>query len=244
MKTLTVALALTVAACGSSSSQPTGAPGTITVFAAASLTGTFTQLGRDFEAAHPGTTVRFSFAGSTALATQILAAAPADLFASASTKSMTQVVDGGAASDPRTFATNVAEIAASPGSAVTGLADLPKVKVALCDPTVPCGAIAVEVLGKAHVTVTPVTLGLDVKSTLAYVANGSADAAIVYVTDVLAAGAKVTGIPIPADLNATTAYQIAPVKASRNTTLAMAFEDFVLSSAGQVALAAAGFQKP
>jgi molybdate transport system substrate-binding protein len=244
MKTLTAALALVLAACGSSDPRKAGSTGTITVFAAASLTGTFTQLGKDFEAAHPGTTVKFSFAGSTALATQILAAAPADLFASASTTSMTQVTDAGAASEPQTFANNVAEIAVSPDSRVTGLADLPNVKLALCDPTVPCGAIAVKVLGNAHVRVRPVTLALDVKSTLAYVTNGSADAAIVYVTDVLAAGLKVKGIPIPADLNATTAYQIAPVKASKNTTLAKAFEDFVLSSRGQAALAAAGFQQP
>jgi molybdate transport system substrate-binding protein len=245
-----------VSACGSAStggtsSAPTSPAlprlsGTITVFAAASLTKTFTALGKDFETAHPGTTVRFSFGPSSGLATQILAGAPADLFASASAKNMKQVTDAGDASGEQAFASNVAEIAAAPGSSISSLADLakPGVKVALCEPKVPCGALAVKVLGNVKVTVKPVTLGLDVKSTLAYVTNGSADAAIVYVTDVLAAGDTVKGIEIPAAVNASTAYEIAPITAGKNSALAQAFEDFVLSGAGQAALRAAGFQKP
>ena len=137
---------------------------------------------------------------------------------------MKQVTDAGDAADPRTFATNVAEIAVAPAAAgrVTGLADLakPDVKVALCQPQVPCGALAQSVLTKAGVTVKPVTQGLDVKSTLAYVTGGEADAAVVYVTDVQAAGAAVTGVAIPAAQNASTAYPIATVKASSNAALA------------------------
>ncbi len=222
--------------------------GTITVFAAASLTKAFTALGKQFQAAHPGTTVKFSFGASSTLAQQIIAGAPADLFASASAKNMTQVTAAGDATGPKTFATNIAEIAVAPGSAgkVANIADLSKagVKVALCQPQVPCGALAVKVLGNAKVTVKPVTQGLDVKSTLGYVTGGEADAAIVYVTDVKAAGAKVTGVVIPTAVNASTAYPIAKVKASKHTALATAFEDLVLSGPGQSVLRGAGFAKP
>jgi molybdate transport system substrate-binding protein len=233
---------LTAACSSSARGSQTG----ITVFAAASLTKAFSQLGADFEAAHPGTKVTFSFAASSALAQQVLAGAPADVFASAGPKNMKQVTDAGDASDPTTVATNVAEIAAAPGAAVSGLADLgrPGLKVALCDSSVPCGALADQVLRQAQVTVRPVTRGVDVKSTLAAVTNGSADAAIVYVTDVLAAGSKVTGVPIPAAVNASTAYEIATVKGSHDPTLARAFAQLVLSTEGQAVLATAGFQGP
>ena len=248
-RTLLVATTVLAVSCGSSAPSPDGRlTGSITVFAAASLTKTFTQLGKDFEAAHPGTTVRFSFGSSSALAQQIIAGAPADLFASASTKNMKQVTDAGDATAAEAFAKNVAEVAVAPTSTdkVTSVNDLGKtwVKVALCQPEVPCGALAQKVLTSAGVTVEPVTLGLDVKSTLAYVTGGQVDAAIVYVTDVLAAGSKVKGVQIPASVNASTAYEIAPVKASSNTALAAAFEAFVLSATGQQALAAAGFEKP
>jgi molybdate transport system substrate-binding protein len=217
-------------------------PETLTVFAASSLTTTFTKLGADFEARHPGTKVVFSFGASSALAQQVLAAAPADVFASASTSNIHQVdADVTAVA---TFARNAAEIAVRPGVRVSGLADLarPGLKVVLCDSSVPCGALADKVLASAHVRVRPVSRGLDVKTTLGYVTSGAADAAIVYVTDVLAAGRKVTGVPIA--VNATTAYEIAMVKASRHRALAREFEDFVLSADGQGVLAAAGFQKP
>ena len=218
------------------------------MFAAASLTQTFTTLGHQFEAAHPGTTVKFSFGASSALAQQIIAGAPADVFASASPKNMTQVTTAGDATDPKTFAKNVAEIAVAPdhASEVTSIADLGKagVTVALCQPQVPCGALAQQVLANAHVTVKPVTQGLDVKSTLAYVTSGEVDAAIVYVTDVKAAGSTVKGVEVPPADNASTAYLIAPVTASGNRALAAAFEDYVLSPAGQGALSQAGFQPP
>jgi len=218
------------------------------VLAAASLTKVFTALGKQFEARHPGTTVRFSFGASSTLAQQIIAGAPADVFASASSKNMTQVTKAGDARGPKTFATNTAEIAVAPGSAgkVKGIADLakPGVKVVLCQPQVPCGTLAQTVLSKAKVTVRPVTLGLDVKSTLAYVVSGEADAAVVYVTDVKAAGASVRGVPVPRGDNASTAYPIAIVTATRNAALAAAFEDFVLSPFGRTALSEAGFGVP
>ncbi len=222
--------------------------GTVTVFAAASLTKAFTVLGERFHAAHPAATVRFSFGASSALAQQVIAGAPADVFASASTKNMTQVTAAGDAVNPRTFATNVAEIAVAPASSgrVRSLADLaaPGVKVALCQPQVPCGALAQKILAKAGVRVRPVTQGLDVKSTLAYVTSGEVDAAVVYVTDVRAAGTAVRGVPIPAADNASTAYPIATVKGSRQPAGAAAFEALVLSPEGQAVLATAGFRTP
>jgi molybdate transport system substrate-binding protein len=214
------------------------------VFAAASLTKAFTELGAAFENAHPGTEVVLSFAASSTLAQQVIAGAPADVFASASTKNMDQV--DAQADKPAAFATNVGQIAAAPGSTITWLADLalPGVKVALCEPAVPCGLLATTVLAKAGVRVQPVTRGLDVKSTLAYVTSGAVDAAIVYVTDVLAAGDKVKGVTIPAAVNAGTSYEIATITSSKHAALAQQFRDLVVSEAGQAVLTAAGFEKP
>jgi molybdate transport system substrate-binding protein len=239
-----------VAACGTSGSahQPYRLHGSITVFAAASLTGSFTELGRQFEAAHPGTTVKLSFGASSTLAQQIDQGAPADVFASAAPANMQQVMGSGAVASSSDFAANTAEIAVAPSKAstVTGLADLgrPGVRVALCQVQVPCGALAESVLANAGVTVKPVTQGLDVKSTLAYVTNGQVDAAVVYVTDVRAAGSSVVGVPIPDRDNAKTEYPIGVVTSSRNAALATVFDLYVESPAGRSVLAAAGFSAP
>jgi len=263
---LTVAAlaAVTVAGCSSSSSS-TSAPaassppspaatssalpaGTITVFAAASLMGTFTQLGQQFEAAHPGDTVKFSFGASSTLATQITSGAPADVFASAAPKNMETVVNAGDASNPQDFAKNTAEIAVPPSNPanVTSVSDLAKssVKVALCQPQVPCGVVAAEVFKNFGITVKPVTLQPDVKSVLTQVELGNVDAGMVYVTDVMAAGSKVKGITIPASQNASTLYPIAAISSSKELAIAQAFVAYVLSPAGQSVLAAAGFEKP
>ncbi len=246
---LAAALALSTAACGSAAKHTSSTPaltGTITVFAASSLTGSFTTLGKQFETVHPGTTVKFSFSASSTLAQQILAGAPADVFAAASPKNMTQVAADVDA--PTDFVSNTAEIAVAPGKAstITSLTDLghPGVTVALCQPQVPCGALAQTVLKNAGVTVHPRTEGLDVKSTLAYVTGGQVDAAIVYVTDVKAAGTAVVGVTIPAADNASTKYPIATVKATKNSSLAAAFVSYVESSAGTSVLLAAGFSAP
>jgi molybdate transport system substrate-binding protein len=222
--------------------------GQITVFAAASLTESFATIGEQFEKANPGTDVRFSFGPSSGLATQITQGAPADVFASASQKTMDQVVSAGAAADPKPFARNSAQIAVPPGNpaGITGVADLakPGVKVALCAETVPCGALARQVFANAKVTVTPVTNEVDVRATLSKVQLGEVDAGVVYVTDVKAAGVKVVGVPIPADLNASTSYPIAAVSRSDNAALAAAFVDYVLSADGSAAVTAAGFDAP
>ena len=260
MRRFTIAIAalaaVAVAGCSSSSSSSTSSTsspaasstGTITVFAAASLMGTFTQLGQQFDAAHPGDTVKFSFGPSDGLATQITSGAPADVFASASTKTMTTVVTAGDAASPQDFAKNVMEVAVPPSNPakVTSVTDLAKksVKVALCQPTVPCGVVAAEVFKNAGITVKPVTLQADVKSVLTQVELGNVDAGMVYVTDVMAAGTKVMGVMIPANDNASTLYPIATISSSKHTSEAQAFVAYVLSPAGQQVLTAAGFQKP
>lgn len=250
-------LAATLAACGDDST-PSSAGGTtatgssvsgsITVFAAASLTESFTTLGKQFEAEHPGTKVTFSFGPSSGLAEQINQGAPADVFASASTKNMDQVTSAGNAVNPTPFAANVLEIAvpADNPAKINQLGDLAgsRVKVALCQPEVPCGTVAAKVFDNAHLTVKPVSLEADVKSVLSKVTLGEVDAGLVYVTDVRAAGDKVKGIEIPGDLNASTSYPIATLKASSNAATARAFVDYVLSPAGSTVLGQAGFAKP
>jgi molybdate transport system substrate-binding protein len=260
----TAALAVVaVAGCSSSSSSSVAsAPsssspaatssaaqtGTITVFAAASLMGTFTQIGKQFEAAHPGDTVKFSFGGSSTLATQITGGAPADVFASAAPANMDTVVSAGDASSPQDFAKNTAEVAVPPSNPakVTSVSDLAKssVKVALCQPKVPCGVVAAEVFKNAGITVKPVTLQPDVKSVLTQVELGNVDAGMVYVTDVKAAGTKVKGVTISASDNASTLYPIDTIKSSTHQAEAEAFVAYVLSPSGQQVLAAAGFQAP
>jgi molybdate transport system substrate-binding protein len=250
--------AVALAACGgtgssTSSSSPAGSAssslsGDITVFAAASLKESFTAIGTVFQSANPGTKVTFDFGASSALAQQIVQGAPADVFASASPKNMQQVVDGKAANDSTVFAKNVLEIAVpqTNPAKITSLNDLGRngVKVVLCQPQVPCGALAQTVLGKAQVAVKPVSLEADVKSTLTKVQLGEADAALVYVTDVDSAGGKVKGIEIPADVDSATTYPIAALTASRNADLAQAFVAYVLSAAGRAELTKAGFQAP
>jgi molybdate transport system substrate-binding protein len=249
-------LAAAVAGCSSSgsssssssSSGSSSSKGTITVFAAASLTGSFTTIGKQFEAAHPGDTVKFSFGPSSGLSTQITSGAPADVFASAAPANMDTVVKAGDASSPQTFAENTAEVAVPPNNPghVKSVNDLAKssLKVALCQPQVPCGVVAADVFKNVGITVKPVTLQPDVKSVLTQVETGNVDAGMVYVTDVMAAGSKVKGIAIPASDNATTSYPIATISDSKEKSIAQAFVAYVLSPAGQKVLAAAGFEKP
>lgn len=247
------ATTLLMTGCGSSSSAgvvgaTSGPSGKLTVLAAASLTGTFTELGRRFEAAHPGTRITFSFGASSTLAAQAIQGAPADVFASASQTTMDRAVASGAVTSPVAFAKNVMQIAVPPDNPghITGLADLtrPGGKVALCAATVPCGAVARRVFSSAGITVTPVTNEADVKATLTKVELGEVDAGVVYVTDVRAAGPKVIGITIPGSVNASTTYPIATLTASGNASLARAFVDYVRSGEGVAVLTAAGFEKP
>jgi molybdate transport system substrate-binding protein len=245
-----VAVTAAVAAgCGDTGTE--GAPGrtrTVVVFAAASLSESFTALGRAFEASHPGIRVRFDFGGSSALAQQIDQGAPADVFAAASPATMKQVTDAGRAPAPRVFARNRLEIAVPEDATgtVTSLRDLadPRVKVVLCAPQVPCGAAAVKALQAAGLTVRPVSQEQDVKAALTKVRLNEADAALVYRTDVRAAAGQVRGIDFPEAAQAINDYPIAALTGAPQPGLAAEFVQSVISAQGQATLLQAGFEKP
>jgi molybdate transport system substrate-binding protein len=243
------AAALVLAACagdddsGGSSGAPS--PSEIKVFAAASLTAAFNELGPQYTAAE-GTKVTFNFAGSQALATQIQQGAPADVFASADIPNMDKVKD--LVGTPQNFASNQLQIVVEKGNptGVKGLDDLadPDLKVVLAAPDVPAGNYAKQALEKAGVAVKPVSQEDNVKAVVNKVALGEADAGIVYVTDVTAGGDKVEGVGIPEDLNVLATYPIATVKASKAQDKAQAFVDLVLSDQGQQVLKKYGFLPP
>ncbi|MEY2245841.1 molybdate ABC transporter substrate-binding protein [Streptomyces sp. BF23-18] len=248
-------LALSACSSSDSSDSPDKASassklsGTVTVFAAASLKESFTTLGEQFEKAHPGTKVTFSFGGSDSLAASITGGAPADVFAAASPKTMAIVSDkGGTAAAPATFVRNQLEIATLPGNPdkVSSLKDLtkPGLKVVLCDKTVPCGAAAQKALEASKLKLTPVSYEQDVKSALTKVELKEADAAVVYKTDVKAAGDKVEGVEFPESAEAVNDYPIALLKDAHNAAAGKAFIDLVRSAEGQKVLTEAGFLQP
>src|SRR5215831_4055393 len=249
--------ALVLGACSSSSggsssgSSPASGKvsGTVVVFAATSLTEAFDKIGAQFHQAHPGVTVKFNYNGSSSLATSITQGAPADVFASASPKNMATVTDAGdATGTPQTFTSNTGEIMVESGNpmhikTVKDLAN-PKVKVVVCAPAVPCGAVATAIFKNAGVTVKPVSEEQNVGGVVPKVTLGEADAGIVYVTDVKANEAKATGVPIPADQNDITAYPIVQLKDAPNPTAAAAFMAYVLGPQGQQVLKSFGFMPP
>jgi molybdate transport system substrate-binding protein len=249
---------LVMAACGSGGgSSATGTTtsadgkltGSLTVFAASSLTGVFGQLGKQLTADNPGLDVRFNFAGSSALATQLTQGAPADVFASANGAQMKVVTDADLqASDPAVFTENVLEIAVPKGNPgrVTGLEDFarPELTLAVCAPDVPCGAAAKKVFAAAGVQARPDTEEEDVKAAMTKVQLGEVDAALVYATDVRAAAPGVTGIPFPEAERAINKYPICALRAAPNAKAAQAFVALVRSARGQATLKAAGFRAP
>ncbi|GGW26868.1 molybdate ABC transporter substrate-binding protein [Streptomyces griseoloalbus] len=231
---------------GSATDGPTG---TVTVFAAASLRESFTTLGERFEEEHPGTEVTFSFGGSDALAAGIDNGAPADVFAAASPKTMELVTDRGhAAGSPSTFVRNRLQIATVPGNphGIDSLEDLtaPGLKVVLCDRTVPCGAAAQTALGAARIALTPASYEQDVKGALTKVELKEADAAVVYRTDVKAAGDKVEGVEFRESAEAVNDYPIALLDNAPNPSAAKAFVALVKSPEGRKVLGEAGFLRP
>jgi molybdate transport system substrate-binding protein len=220
--------------------------GTITVFAAASLKGTFTELARTFEAENPGTTVALSFAGSSDLASQISQGAPADVFAPADLANMKKVQDAGLVDGAaRNFATNTLAIAVAPGNPaeITALKDLarPGLKLVTCARQVPCGTAAATAAEAAGGVLNPVSEENAVTDVLGKVASGEADAGLVYGTDIKAAGSKVAGIQFPESGSAVNTYPIAGVAGGRNKAAARAFLDLVTGPEGRRVLAAAGF---
>ncbi|MFB7214103.1 molybdate ABC transporter substrate-binding protein [Streptomyces sp. NPDC056255] len=223
--------------------------GTVTVFAAASLKESFTTLGKEFEKQHPGTKVTFSFGGSDSLAASITGGAPADVFAAASPKTMKIVTGAGDASGtPATFVRNQLEIATLPGNPdkISSLKDLTEssLKVVLCDKEVPCGAAAQKALDASGIKLTPVSYEQDVKSALTKVELKEADAAVVYRTDVKAAGDKVEGVEFPESADAVNDYPITLLKDAPNADASKAFIALVQSAQGQKVLTGAGFLKP
>lgn len=245
---------LLAAACGpdearSPASEPAGVSGTITVFAAASLTAAFTEIGDAFVVEHPDAEVTFNFAASSELVAQIGQGAPADVFASADVSNMTKLTDAGDnASEPVVFANNLLEMIVAAGNplGIAGLADLADADliVVTCAPEVPCGKYASEVFESAGVVVTPKSLEENVKAVVTKVTLGEADVGMVYRTDVTAAAESADGVAIPADINVLVEYPIAVTTQATNAVGAQAFIDFVAGPQGQAILASYGFLAP
>jgi molybdate transport system substrate-binding protein len=221
--------------------------GSITVSAASSLTGVFTQLGQSFQNAHPGTSIAFNFASSSTLATQIEQGAPADVFASASTKEMAGAQRAGDITGSATiFTRNTLAIVVKSGNPlhIRSLANLTRAKVvALCVATAPCGKAArlALTMSKVVIPASRISLGQDVKSTLAQVTTGDASAAIVYVTDARTVAGRGVAVAIPTSQNVITNYPIGLVRTSTHRALARTWIAYVLGSIGQRALRSAGF---
>ncbi|MDP9882932.1 molybdate transport system substrate-binding protein [Sinomonas atrocyanea] len=250
-----LAFAALLTACGGATAAggPAASSGgggrTVTVFAAASLQKSFTAIGRQFQAAHPGTTVAFSFAGSSDLAAQIANGAPADVFASADARTMGKVTGAGLADgEPADFATNVLTIAVRPGNpaGIKGLADLarPGLRLVDCAPQVPCGAAAQAAAGAAHVALAPVSQESNVTDVLGKVVSGEADAGLVYATDARGAGGKVAAVPFPEAASAVNRYPVAVLRDAKDKAFAHEFADYVAGPEGRKVLADAGFGAP
>jgi molybdate transport system substrate-binding protein len=243
---------LLLASCGGSPPPVASADAAsrpISVFAAASLTAAFNQAGRNFENLHPATRLQFNFAGSAALSAQIQQGAEADVFASADQANMQKLVDAGLVTGgPQIFARNRLEIVVAAGNPkkVSGLNDFARTDLvlALCAAAVPCGRYANEAFSKAQIKVGPASQEQDVRSVVARVGLGEADAGIAYQTDVRAAGRSVQGIQIPDAQNVIASYPIAILKEAKNPTAALVFVDYLRTGRGQEDLSAFGFLPP
>jgi molybdate transport system substrate-binding protein len=238
------------AANATPSAEASKLKGELTISAASSLTDAFTALAVQFRKDNKGLKVRLNFGSSSTLVAQIQSGAPSDVLASADLSSIEKLVASGqVVAAPKVFARNTMAIAVKPGNpkSVRSVADLTSLSfIALCGKTVSCGVYASSVLTRAGVVIaeSKVTRGIDVKATLSAVANGDADAAIVYKTDVLAAKKTVVGIDIPSAQNVKSMYGIAPIRGSKNLTNAKVFIDFVLSEQGWQILKSFGYGRP
>jgi molybdate transport system substrate-binding protein len=245
---------LMVGICAMGTVAPTAAvsplKGEVTVSVAASLTDSFTALAKAFRTANPKVKVRLNFGSSSTLVAQIQAGAPSDVIAAADMSSVEKLVASGyVVAGPRAFARNSMAIAVKPGNPekVKSIKDLARLKtIAMCGKAAPCGVYASSVLSRAGVVVkeSNITRGVDAKATLGAVVTGDADAAIVYKTDVIAAGKSIQAVDIAAASNVKAMYGIASIRGSKNGSLAKAFVDFVLSEQGWRILKGFGFQKP
>ncbi|WP_344563062.1 molybdate ABC transporter substrate-binding protein [Streptomyces axinellae] len=249
------ALLVTLAACGSdgkdgkggkSKAQSKGDRTELTVLGAASLTDVFTAAGKVYEKEHPGTKVKFSFAGSQELAAQVKQGAPADALVTADTRTM----DGlrGETGKPAVIAKNRLVIATGKGNPkkVKALKDLTdsKLKVVLAAPEVPVGRYGKQVLDAQKLKVKPVSQETNVRSVLSKVELGEADAGIVYKTDAATAPNKIAAVSIPDSQNAVASYPAATLKQSEHGKEAAAFVKWLGTPEAQKMLRKAGFQKP
>lgn len=242
-------VAVLVASCGGAEPATTASPadaGTVTVLAAASLTDSFEKLGKRLAAEHPGLDIVFSFGPSSGLVEQVLAGAPADVLATADARTMDGAVAGGVvAGEPEVFARNTLTLivpAGNPGG-VTGLADLarPELRVAICEPRVPCGAASERLLTAAGVAAAPDTLAADVKEATSVVSLGEADAALVYRTDAMAEGDAVEILEVHQAAGLVNEYLVAVLADAPNPAGAQLVVDAITGDLGQGILADAGF---
>jgi molybdate transport system substrate-binding protein len=244
------ALTLTPAGCGSDGSGAgDGGTATVNVLAAASLTESFTTLAREFEADHPGVSVKLAFDSSATLAEQVNAGAPADVLATADERTMGLVADGGnTTGEPKVFATNHLQLAVPRDNpaGIERFADLdrPGVSYVVCVDSAPCGKLAATVLKAAGIVAEPVSEEVDVKAVLSKVQLDEADAGLVYATDAVAAGDEVRAVDIPASEQNLNRYPIAALKDADQPALARAWVRLVTSAQGRRVLRDAGFGKP
>ncbi|RII20383.1 Molybdate-binding periplasmic protein precursor [Streptomyces sp. YIM 130001] len=251
---VTAALLVPLAACGSDddgkkdtgTGKQSGQKTQLTVLAASSLTDVFATAGAAYEKDHPGTKVKFSFAGSQELAAQVEQGAPADALVTADTKTM-----DGLTSDtgkPSVIAKNRLVIAVGKGNPkkVKTLDDLAESqnKVVLAASEVPVGRYSKEILDAQKIKVKPVSQEPNVRAVLSKVELGEADAGLVYKTDVTAAEGKAEAVDIPDAQNAIASYPAATLKASKNTDAAAEFVKWLSSDEAQKILGDAGFQQP
>jgi len=242
----TAAASATTAPASSTTDAPLA--GKLVVFAAASLTGAFNSAKPQLEASNPSLSLTYNFGGSNALVTQIEQGAPADVFASADQTNMNKLVTANMVETPVIFAKNKLEIAVAPGNPknITSLQDLtkPGITVVLGEPGLPAGDYTRQVEQQLRISITPKSLCPDVKTCITQVTSGEADATVVYLTDVKATGSKVTGVPIPDNIQPAISYPIAVVKATKNQAAAQAFVQSAVSGTVQQSLLAAGFIAP
>jgi molybdenum ABC transporter molybdate-binding protein len=223
--------------------------GTVTVLAAASLTESFEQLGEQLADEYPDLDLAFSFGPSSGLVEQALAGAPADVLATADTRTMGEAVAGGIVEgEPQVFARNALTLAVPAGNpgGVTGIADLarPDLRIAVCEPEVPCGSAAERLLEAAGVTAVPDTLTTDVKEAASLVSLGEVDAALIYRTDATAEGDAIETVDVPEAAEVVNEYPVAILVDAPNAGGAQVVVDAITGEPGQAILSAAGFLEP
>lgn len=248
-----LAASVVMAGCGSGNTTasngnppPSTTAGTITVYAAASLKATFTELGATFTRENPGTTVTFSFAGSSDLVANLIGGAPGDVFASADVANMTKATNANLVTGtPVNFATNTLVIVTPPDNpkSISTFADLakPGVDEVICAPAVPCGAAAAKVETATGVKLSPASEEQSVTDVLGKVTSGEAAAGLVYLTDAKSAGDEVQTIDFPEAKDAVNTYPIGALKSSKSPDAAAKFVALVTGAEGQKVLADAGF---